>query len=88
MTEDRHLLKRLRCGDSDALRAIYEKYKDDLLTVAVSLWADVHQAGFIPDSAFLLFRLFQFFDFRQVLDCVQAEDLQESLRRSIKHRSA
>ena len=44
MTEDRHLLKRLRCGDADALRAIYEKYKDDLLTVAVSLLADVHSA--------------------------------------------
>jgi len=44
MTEDRHLLKRLRCGDSDALRAIYEKYKDDLLTVALSLLSDVHAA--------------------------------------------
>jgi len=44
MTQDRHLLKRLRCGDPDALRAIYEKYKDDLLTVAVSLLSDVHAA--------------------------------------------
>ena len=44
MTEDRHLLKRLRCGDADALRVIYEKYKDDLLTVAVSLLSDVHTA--------------------------------------------
>ncbi len=44
MTEDRHLLKRLRCGDADALRMIYEKYKDDLLTVAVSLLSDVHTA--------------------------------------------
>ena len=44
MTEDRHLLKRLRCGDRDALCAIYEKYKDDLLTVAVSLLSDVHAA--------------------------------------------
>jgi RNA polymerase sigma-70 factor (ECF subfamily) len=44
MTKDKHLLKRLRCGDTDALRAIYEKYKDDLLTVAVSLLSDVHTA--------------------------------------------
>jgi RNA polymerase sigma-70 factor (ECF subfamily) len=44
MTEDRHLLKRLRCGDADALRAIYEKYKNDLLTVAVSLLSDFHTA--------------------------------------------
>lgn len=44
MTEDKHLLKRLRYGDADALCAIYEKYKDDLLTVAVSLLSDVHMA--------------------------------------------
>ena len=44
MSEDKHLLKRLRCGDPDALRVIYEKYKDDLLTVAASLLSDVHTA--------------------------------------------
>jgi len=37
-------LKLLHSGDVDALRAIYEKYKDDLLTVAVSLLSDVHTA--------------------------------------------
>ncbi len=44
MAKDRHLMKRLHCGDANALRAIYEKYKDDLLTVAVSLLSDVHTA--------------------------------------------
>ena len=42
--QDRNLLKRLRFGDRDALRQIYEKYRDDLFTVAVSLLRDVHAA--------------------------------------------
>ena len=42
ISKDRYLLKRMRCGDKDALRQIYEKYRDDLFTVAVSLLQDVH----------------------------------------------
>ena len=42
--QDKHLLKRLRCGGQDALEQIYEKYRDDLFTVAVSLLRDVHGA--------------------------------------------
>ena len=42
MSENRHLLKRLRCGDKDALRRIYEKYRVDLFTVIVSLLHDIH----------------------------------------------
>ncbi len=44
ISQDKHLLKRMRCGDRDALRQIYEKYRDDLFTVAVSLLQDVHTA--------------------------------------------
>jgi RNA polymerase sigma-70 factor (ECF subfamily) len=44
MLEDRRLLNRLRCGDRDALRLIYEKYKTDMFTVAVSLLHDRHAA--------------------------------------------
>ena len=44
MSEDKHLLKRLRHGDSDALRRLYEKYRTDLYTVAQSLIHDVHAA--------------------------------------------
>jgi RNA polymerase sigma-70 factor (ECF subfamily) len=44
MTEDRLLLKRLRRGDRDALRRVYEKYMDELLAVAASLLSDVHAA--------------------------------------------
>ncbi len=44
ISQDRALLKRMRSGDRDALRQIYEKYRDDLFTVAVSLLRDVHTA--------------------------------------------
>ncbi|KPJ65579.1 MAG: hypothetical protein AMJ43_10460 [Coxiella sp. DG_40] len=42
ISQDKHLLKRMRCGDRGALRQIYEKYRDDLFTIAVSLSQDVH----------------------------------------------
>ena len=44
MLEDRHLLRRLRAGDKDALRRIYEKYIDDLLRVVLSLLPDIQAA--------------------------------------------
>ena len=44
MSEDKHLLKLLRNGDSRALRRLYEKYRTDLFTVALSLIHDVHTA--------------------------------------------
>lgn len=37
MTEDRQLLERLKGGDKDALRTIYEKYERPLTTLAGSL---------------------------------------------------
>ncbi len=44
MSEDRQLLKALHRGETAALRQIYLKYKDDLLTVARSLVTDIHTA--------------------------------------------
>ena len=44
MFEDQRLLNRLRAGDKEALRRIYEKYIDDLLRVAVSLLSDIQSA--------------------------------------------
>jgi len=44
MSEDKHLLKLLRQGDRHALRRLYEKYRTDLFTVALSLIYDVHAA--------------------------------------------
>jgi RNA polymerase sigma-70 factor (ECF subfamily) len=42
--KDRRLVHRLSRADPDALRRIYNRYKDDLLTVAMALLAD-------PDAA-------------------------------------
>ncbi|MGB2863934.1 MAG: sigma-70 family RNA polymerase sigma factor [Sedimentisphaerales bacterium] len=42
--KDRRLVYRLSLADPDALRQIYNRYKDDLLTVAMALLAD-------PDAA-------------------------------------
>ncbi len=40
VADDRQLVARLRQGDRDALRQIYLKYKDDLLTIATCMLAD------------------------------------------------
>ncbi len=42
--KDRRLVHRLSRADPDALRQVYHRYKDDLLTVAMALLAD-------PDAA-------------------------------------
>lgn len=55
MSEDRQLLKRLRRGDADVLCLIYEKYMDDLLTVATSLLSDVHSAEDCVHDVFVNF---------------------------------
>ena len=44
MREDWLLIRRLRRGDQAALRRIYEKYKDDMLTVANNLLLDLASA--------------------------------------------
>jgi RNA polymerase sigma-70 factor (ECF subfamily) len=46
MKEDKHLIQELKHGDKEALRQIYEKYKDELLTIATSL---LHEAGAAED---------------------------------------
>ena len=55
MADDRHLLKKLRRGDTDALRIIYEKYKDDLLTVAMSFLGDINAAEDCLQDVFVWF---------------------------------
>jgi len=40
MVEDKILVWRFNRGSKDALRRIYEKYKDDLLGLAVTLLRD------------------------------------------------
>jgi RNA polymerase sigma-70 factor (ECF subfamily) len=55
MLEDKRLVWKLKRGDADALRRIYEKYKDDLLTVAVSLLNETAAAEDILHDVFVSF---------------------------------
>lgn len=53
MLEDRRLLRRLRHGDKDALRRIYEKYEGDLLTLAAHLLRDPATAEDVVQDVFI-----------------------------------
>ena len=55
MIEDKILILRFRCGSSDALRRIYEKYRDYLLRVAAGLLQDVNMAEDTVHDVFLRF---------------------------------
>ena len=53
--QDRWLVSRLRRGDAEALRRIYEKHRDDLLRLAVSLSRDTTHAEDIVHDVFVSF---------------------------------
>lgn len=55
MMEDRILLWKFKHGSSDALRRIYEKYRTDLLKLAVSLVTDLNTAEDIVQEVFVGF---------------------------------
>ncbi|MEN6427133.1 MAG: sigma-70 family RNA polymerase sigma factor [Phycisphaerales bacterium] len=55
MLEDRLLVWKLRRGNADALRRIYEKHRDDLLRLAVSLSNDAASAEDIVHDVFTTF---------------------------------
>jgi RNA polymerase sigma-70 factor (ECF subfamily) len=55
MVEDRILIWRFQRGSGDALRRIYEKYKNDLLKLAVSLTGDVAAAEDVVQDVFVSF---------------------------------
>ncbi len=55
MLEDRFLIRKLRQGNSEALCRIYEKYRDDLLRLAVSLSNDSAAAEDIVQDVFVSF---------------------------------
>lgn len=55
MLEDTLLKLRFNRGDRDALCRIYEKYKDDLLKLAVALLNDVSSAEDVVNDAFVSF---------------------------------
>lgn len=49
---DRILIWRLRRGSTDALRVIYDKYGDYLLTLAMALLRDIHEAEDVVHDVF------------------------------------
>jgi len=53
--EDVRLIWRLRQGDQDALRAIYEKYRDNLLRIAAGLLQDKSDAEDVVHEVFITF---------------------------------
>jgi RNA polymerase sigma-70 factor (ECF subfamily) len=55
MIEDTLLILRFKCGSSDALRRIYEKYRDYLLKLAAALLHDVGAAEDVVHDVFLRF---------------------------------
>lgn len=55
MLEDNLLVWRLQAGDKEALRRIYEKYKDELLTIASSLLNEPSGAEDVIHDVFVSF---------------------------------
>ena len=55
MLEDRVLIWKFKCGSSDALCRIYQKYKNDLLKLATILLNDVSDAEDTVHDVFLSF---------------------------------
>jgi RNA polymerase sigma factor (sigma-70 family) len=55
MLEDTLLKLKFNHGDMDALRRIYEKYKDDLLKLAVALLNDISLAEDVVNDSFVNF---------------------------------
>ena len=53
MLEDRRLLWRLKQGDRDALRRIYEQHEGDLLTLAANLLHDPGRAEDVVQDVFI-----------------------------------
>jgi RNA polymerase sigma-70 factor (ECF subfamily) len=53
--KDSFLIWRFKCGSSDALCRIYEKYEDYMLTLAISLLNDVYAAEDVVHDVFVSF---------------------------------
>jgi RNA polymerase sigma-70 factor (ECF subfamily) len=55
MLQDKLLIWKFNRGRKEALRCIYEKYKDDLVTLAAALLADVASAEDVVHDVFVCF---------------------------------
>ena len=66
MVEDRLLIWKFKLGDRDDLRRLYEKYKNDLLKLALSLVNDVSTVKDVVQDVFV--------NFAQSADKIQPEN--------------
>jgi RNA polymerase sigma-70 factor (ECF subfamily) len=55
MLEDKYLILRFNHGDKSVLHRIYDKYKDDLVTLAAALLMDVSSAQDVVHDVFISF---------------------------------
>jgi DNA-directed RNA polymerase specialized sigma24 family protein len=55
MVEDRLLIWKFKRGSQEALRRLYEKYKNDLLKLAVALLNDTNAADDVVQDVFVNF---------------------------------
>lgn len=55
MFNDKLLLWKMKCGSSEALCRIYEKYKIDLLSLAIALLGDINTAEDVVHDVFVSF---------------------------------
>jgi len=55
MLEDRLLVLRLNRGDRSVLHRIYDKYRDDLVSLAAALLMDVSAAEDVVHDVFISF---------------------------------
>jgi len=90
MLKDGSLLRRLRRGDRDALRAIYEKYERLLVTIAANLLDDRSLAEDVLQDVFVSFarspgRLKLRGSLRAYLSACVANRARDHLRQRIRH---
>jgi RNA polymerase sigma-70 factor, ECF subfamily len=88
MLEDRRLLGRLRHGDKDALRRIYEKYEGDLVTLAANLLHDPAAAEDVVQDVFIgLVRAVPKLHLRRTLRAYLATAVANRVRDRFRQRS-
>jgi RNA polymerase sigma-70 factor (ECF subfamily) len=88
MLEERRLLWRLKHGDKDALRAIYEKYEGDLRSLAANLLHDPATAEDVVQDVFIgLVRTAPKLHLRRTLRAYLATAVANRARDHFRHRS-
>lgn len=93
MIEERLLIWRFKRGSQDALRRIYEKYRLDLLKLAVSLAGEVHTAEDVVQDVFVSFaqtgsRIDPAGDLKKYLVTCVANRIRNRRRDSARHETS